>query len=258
MQTVHPGAHVEFFSGGRFEHDGRVFAVGSTQVVVARHRTLPLVIIAFRGTEPTKWADLVTDLKAWKTPLAKHGWPDGWGEVHAGFRTAYESVGEALRAKLAEYEGQGLAIWVTGHSLGGGLATLMGAEILRRIEEGARLELRGVYTFGAPRVGDRAFRERLAASATRHGAQLVRFRNGDDLVTAIPRLQEYVHAGLLAHLREDKLELRDGDADYAGMGSVADHDIAGWGPKKRAVSGYYRRLHALLATRPSRCPAGSP
>jgi hypothetical protein len=254
IQTVHPGSHVEFFSGGSFVHDGRVFEQGSTQVLFARHQALPLVIIAFRGTEPNKWSDIATDLKAWKTPLAKHGWPEGWGKVHAGFLAAFESIGPVLRAKLDEYEGQDLTIWVTGHSLGGGLATLMAAEILRRIEAGQRFTLGGAYTFGSPRVGDRVFRTHVTTTAARHTAQLVRFRNGDDLVTAIPRVQEYEHAGVLAHLREDKLEITERDAPYAGVGSVADHDIAGWGPKRRAVSGYYRRLRALTSSRPSHCP----
>jgi hypothetical protein len=239
LQTVHAGEHVEFFSGGEIKDHGRVFAEGSTQVTVAKHGTLPLALIVFRGTEPTKWSDVVTDLKAWKVPLA-----DGWGNVHAGFRAAFESVGAQLRAKLDEWKGQKVQIWVTGHSLGAGLATLMAAEILRRNEAGEQFELRGLYTFGSPRVGDKAFRTQLVSMAAKHGTQIVRFRNGNDIVTAIPRVVEFEHVGRVAHLSEDKLDLGDADPPYGGLGSLADHDIAGWVRPKKVVPGYYRRILA--------------
>lgn len=253
IQTPHPGETVEFFSGGKFELDGRAFSEGSTQVAFLRHSKLPLVIISFRGTEPTKWADVVTDLKAWKTPLA-----EGWGSVHSGFKSAFDSIGEVMRTKLAEYKDQNVEIWVTGHSLGGGLATLMAAEILRREEAGEGYKLRGVYTFGSPRVGNRAFRDKLVATAAKHGTQLVRFRNGDDVVTAVPRVAEFEHVGRVAHLREDKLDVGDADPPYNGLGSFADHDIAGFVRPKKAVSGYYRRVLAASKLKPSTCVASTP
>ena len=102
----------------------------------------------------------------------------GGAVVGLGFGFLAQRSKFCLRAATIEFWrgqfGEKLAIWVTGHSLGGALATLMAAEILRRIDAGAPLELRGVYTFGSPRVGDRAFRARLAATAAKHGTQLVR------------------------------------------------------------------------------------
>lgn len=252
IQTPHDGQHLEFFSGGKIADGGRVFTDGSTQVTFMRHKTLPLAIIAFRGTEPNRWNDIATDLKAWKTPLA-----DGWGEVHAGFKQAFDSIAPVMRAKLEEYKKDKVAIWVTGHSLGGGLATLMGAELLRRTDAGEDFDLRGVYTFGSPRVGNRAFRTKLMASAAKHEAQLVRFRNGDDIVTAVPRVGEFEHVGDLAHLSGEngvfKISLED--APYAGLGSLADHDIAGWALPKKAVSGYYRRVLAVSKLRAQTCDA---
>lgn len=253
IQTPHPGEYLEFFSGGKFELDGKAFSEGSTQVSFMRHETMPLVIIAFRGTEPTKFADVITDLKAWKTPLA-----DGWGSVHAGFKGGFDAIGNVMMTKLDEYKDQKVAIWVTGHSLGGGLATLMAAEILRRKEAGEGFDLRGVYTFGSPRVGNKAFREKLNATAAKHGAQLVRFRNGDDVVTAVPRVQEFEHVGRVAHLREDKLDIGDADPPYNGLGSFADHDIAGFIKPKKAVSGYYRRVLAASAKKPATCAEVTP
>ena len=253
IQTPHPGQHLEFFSGGKITDQGRVFADGSTQVTFMRHKTLPLAIIAFRGTEPNRWNDVATDLKAWKTPLA-----EGWGEVHAGFKQAFDSIAPVMHAKLEEYRKDKVAIWVTGHSLGGGLATLMGAELLRREDAGEDYDLRGVYTFGSPRVGNKAFRQRLMASAAKHETQLVRFRNGNDIVTSVPKGGEFEHVGELAHLTGDngvfKVSLED--LPYGGIGSLADHDIAGWAPRpKKAVSGYYRRVLAISKQHPQACAA---
>jgi hypothetical protein len=206
IQTPHPGETVEFFSGGKFELDGRAFSEGSTQVAFLRHSKLPLVIISFRGTEPTKWADVVTDLKAWKTPLA-----DGWGSVHSGFKSAFDSIGEVMRTKLAEYKDQNVEIWVTGHSLGGGLATLMAAEILRREEAGEGYKLRGVYTFGSPRVGNRAFRDKLVATAAKHGAQLSDFATAMTWSLRLRGMTEF-DTFVASHPRRDKLEVGEGSA----------------------------------------------
>lgn len=251
IQTPHPGQHLEFFSGGKIADQGRVFTDGSTQVTFMRHKTLPVAIIAFRGTEPNRWNDIATDLKVWKTPLAAD-----WGEVHTGFKQAFDSIAPVMRAKLDEYRKDKLAIWVTGHSLGGGLATLMGAEILRRVDAGEDFDLRGIYSFGSPRVGNHAFREKIMASAKAHGVQLVRFRNGNDIVTSIPKGNEFEHVGELAHLTGDdgvfKVTLED--LPYAGLGSLADHDIAGWAPRpKKAISGYYRRVLAIAQQHPQSC-----
>jgi len=247
VQTVHPGHHLQFFSGGEFVLEGKAFAEGSTQVFFARHKTLPVVIISFRGTEPNKWRDVAADGKAWKVKLAKKGWPDQWGSVHTGFYSAFDSIGTVLREKVGEYAGSGVGIWITGHSLGGGLATLMAADILRRRKIGEDLDLRGVYTFGSPRVGNNAFFDQFTAAAKDANTRVVRFRNGDDLVTAIPGLMlEYKHVGTLAHLGEDTLEFPEKDPDYAGVGSVGDHNITGWDADSKEVSGYYRRIKKLL------------
>ena len=99
--------------------DGKAFTEGSTQVVFARHQTLPLVIISFRGTEADKFGDLMVDGKAWKTALSSHGWPESWGSAHSGFHAAFASVGEVIFSKLDELRGSDRGIWLTGHSLGG-------------------------------------------------------------------------------------------------------------------------------------------
>ncbi len=255
IQTAHPGFRLQFFSGGKFVLEGKAFTEGSTQVVFARHDTLPIVIISFRGTEPDKLSDLIVDGKAWKTKLSKHGYSEEWGSMHSGFRAAFDSVGAVLRNKAAELEGQDVGIWITGHSLGAALATVMATELLDQIDNGKKYDLRGVYTYGSPRVGNVAFQEQFDAAAKRAGVIVARFRNGDDAVTHIPGLMlEYQHVGRLAHLTEDGLSFPDKDPKYGGLGKIGDHDIVGWDAEGKPKSGYYRRILDALANH----PAGDP
>lgn len=243
VHRAEQGAYLQFISG-RAAGEKRYFKDGSTQLVFARHKDLPVVVIAFRGTEPKQLADVAVDLTAWRTKLTRHGWPEGWGSVHAGFYDGFAEIEPILLDKLRELEGSGLQVWITGHSLGAALGTLTAARILRAQEEGARLELGGLYAFGSPRVGDREFTEALAARARRRAVPLVRVRNENDGVTAIPGVTfGYTHVGTLLHLQEGKLLLApEPEPGYASL-SVTDHHSAGW-IEGRPVSGYYRRLKA--------------
>jgi hypothetical protein len=242
VHTVEKGAYLQFFSGRK--GSGRWFTDASTQLVFARHKDLPVVIIAFRGTEPGQVADVVADLETWKTRLAGHGWPEAWGSVHAGFQAAFAEVEPLLLRKLDELSGTGVGIWVTGHSLGAALATLTMARILRAVDEGADLHPAGLYTYGSPRVGDREFAAALTSRAAARGVPLVRVRNDDDAVTAIPPAAlGYVHVGTLVHLSEDGLGVAPAlDPPYKSL-SLADHSATGV-RNGRPASGYYRRLEA--------------
>ncbi len=246
VKEVRPGAYLQFFSAGDIDDRGRAFRDASTQVLFARHRELPLVLLVFRGTETSQAADVMTDLKTWKTPLAERGWPASWGSAHAGFVEAFETVEPLLLEKLGEITERGDRVWVTGHSLGGGLATLMTARLLRARDEGASFDVAGLYTFGSPRVGNKAFAAAFRAAADKHGAHVVRVRNGDDVVTSVPGLMlEYEHVGTLAYLTEDEITVGPkGEPKYA-TSSVADHGISGFGPDGAETSGYFRRLAEL-------------
>jgi hypothetical protein len=243
VHRAEKGAYLQLISG-RDPREKRYFKDGSTQVVFARHKDLPVVIIAFRGTEPKQAADVAVDLTAWRTKLGKHGWPEGWGSVHAGFYDGFAEVEPILMDKLREIEGSRLKVWITGHSLGAALGTLTAARILRAQEEGAQLELGGLYAFGSPRVGDREFTEALAARAARRGVPLVRVRNENDAVTAIPGVTfGYTHVGMLLLVQEGKLLVAPEPEPGYALLSVTDHHSAGW-IQGRPVSGYYRRLKA--------------
>jgi triacylglycerol lipase len=110
----------------------------STQaaLLVAADAAAPHAVLVFRGTN---------NLRDWYTNLrvAPQSWPAG-GSVHAGFAAALQKVWPQVCDNLASLS---LPTFVTGHSLGGALATLAAT----------RVEFAAAYTFGAPRVGDAAF-----------------------------------------------------------------------------------------------------
>ena len=104
--------------------------------------------IAFRGTASIE--DWILDLDVRKAALA-------YGvKVHAGFLRAAEALLPLLLAELLPPALDKAAVkplYLTGHSLGGALASLA-ALFLHR--EG--LPVAAVYTFGSPRVGNREWR----------------------------------------------------------------------------------------------------
>ena len=99
-----------------------------------------------------------------------------------------EIVGRVVR--------EGHEIWITGHSLGGALAVLLAATL----GETGR-SVAGLYTFGAPRVGNGAFADRLNA----HMADAAHWRvaNSGDLVPHVPPEPMFSHAGNRALLLKD-------------------------------------------------------
>jgi len=107
-------------------------------------------------------------------------WPAG-GRVHRGFKTILLGIWETLAAVLKTV---GKPLFYTGHSLGGAMAAM--AASLR--------PPRGVYTFGAPRIGDAQF------AATLAGLAVFNVFNPRDIVTLLPpagRFNPYVHAGTM-------------------------------------------------------------
>ncbi|MFO0774233.1 MAG: lipase family protein [Nitrospiraceae bacterium] len=145
----------------------RLFEGASTVAHVAAGAGWTCVV--FRGTQvrlpaagntrDNLWADVLRDVRS-DLDVARVPWPQG-GLVHRGFYEALQQIwgdtsgGEGLCAYVARIaERQGLSrVWFTGHSLGGALAALAA----RAYHETGRMG--GAYTYGSPRVGDRAFAE---------------------------------------------------------------------------------------------------
>ena len=142
-----------------------------------------MAIVAFRGT--VSIGNALTDVE---TALIRHDiFP---GLVHLGFARAAEAVYPTVRALLTALD-RDLPIWVTGHSLGGAMATLVAH---RLAHEG--FPVRAVYTYGSPRPGDRNFRDA-------YRLPNYRFVNDNDLVPHLPLRWCYRHVGLLKLLTRD-------------------------------------------------------
>jgi len=128
-------------------------------------------------------------------------------------------------------------IWVTGHSLGGGLATLFASRVLSEMERGKHYKLRGLYTFGSPKVGDNTFKQKFEQLATAHGVTIARFRNENDIVTRVPKLF-YAHLDLLGFLTQQAGNVLFGvDVGESWVGNPGDHPM----------DKYYRKLTRALA-----------
>lgn len=160
------------------------FDVTDTQAFLARTRAPDgAMILAFRGT---------SSLKDWMTDVDINLVNGPGGRVHDGFLCALNSVWRRL-AKLIEATRERRKLWITGHSLGGALATLATAKF--------RLELaqpvNGLYTFGSPRVGNEEFARHFDADFY---YQYYRVVNNNDVVPRIPfRLVGYRHVGIFKY-----------------------------------------------------------
>jgi hypothetical protein len=178
-------------------------------------------IIAFRGTQPDSFRDIANDAAflpiRWRGP----------GLVHRGFLASLESVMPQIDAWLTEIASAGVAIrhlTITGHSLGGALASLLAA-----LKPEADL-----VTFGSPRVGNAAFAEAFAGRAMR------RYVDCTDAVTLVPPGPYFVHLDGLRYID------RTGQVHERALGTVA-------GTLDRALAG---ARYALLR-QPSKVPLRS-
>jgi len=134
------------------------------------------LLVAFRGT---------ADIRNWLTDLDVAFAYTEFGRVHKGFTDALDSVWWRVKQRLAPHIGK--RWWFTGHSSGGALALLAA----RRLADVG--EVCGVYTFGQPRVGDRAFAVGCDAALRQKHFRVVR---GADIVPHVPYLLgSYRHSG---------------------------------------------------------------
>lgn len=140
------------------------FSVDNIQVLVVEHDGA--LVISPRGTEKNG-ADILTDLRF--AP-----WYDGdIGWCHKGFLRATQAIWPRLRNILLENT---LPVWFTGHSLGGAIAILCAAKMIKML--GAMPA--GIVTFGAPRAGFNWIIPALAA------VPVTCYRRGVDTVPSWP------------------------------------------------------------------------
>lgn len=157
------------------------FDNADTQAFMAANREV--IILSFRGTESIQ--DWITDAKVKfvKGPF---------GRVHRGFSKALEYVWNNIAYTLHKFQDNKQSVWITGHSLGGALATLA---VPKCYERGVKIN--GLYTFGQPRVGNKTFAGKFDK---KYKHLSFRFVNNEDIVTRIPPgAFGYEHIGQVAY-----------------------------------------------------------
>lgn len=131
----------------------RYFNEGDTQAFLAKREKDKTAVLSFRGTEKNSWTDIKTDLNA------RFYKGEGGVKMHSGFVGAYNQVREQVEEAVNKLPPE-FSLYVTGHSLGGALATIAA----RALE---RDSLAACYTFGGPRVGDEEFADDIRAPVYR-------------------------------------------------------------------------------------------
>ncbi len=173
--------------------------------------------VAFRGTQVTanwSWADIKSNILQ-----GRRRWLGGDDqEVHGGYHDAVMVALPEIRKFVAERLRRESRVYLTGHSLGGALATLAASA----------LEATATYTFGAPRAGNKAFAAGLA------GKNVYRFVHGLDIAPSYPHpLLGYRHGGERWQLGSDgALNLGGGWRDlfhFPVATGVLDHRVANYG-----------------------------
>jgi triacylglycerol lipase len=195
-----------------------------TQAVFAMG--VKFAILAFRGTERDDPQDMISDadIVLWPEPDYRLNEKDPapvLGHlsfvthlfeppclVHGGFQKALNRVWQKIHSAVMEYRDQNpdAEICFTGHSLGGALAVLA---FSRFTDKNISL-----YTFGCPRVGDAAFRDRVLSNP---GRGIFRYVNFNDAVAHVP-LESLLYRQTpdACHRLDQEGDLGDDDGSFKG------------------------------------------
>lgn len=175
--------------------DATLLAADNTQVYVGESDSA--VVVAFRGSENPGTID---GLKDWLLTNASNFLvlPEGrigtdfaaagvGAKFHKGFMGALAEIWDALYAAVdAAQQRRERPLWVTGHSLGGALALLAAWRFQQQF-----LAVQGVYTFGAPMVGNAAAAE---AYQREFPGRIFRYVDALDLVPTLPTVSLIANA----------------------------------------------------------------
>ncbi len=181
----------------------------SSQAFVAKHDGGGLfgspgfVIIAFRGTdEKADWAD---NLGVWAVDFPSDRGAAPLGRAHGGFYRAFLDIWSnkgpddefTMQEVLARDDYKKKPFWITGHSLGGALASMCSFNFAYN-----DVPFYGTYTYGQPRTCKRDLQRHFNAEAKQ---RYFRFQNNNDVVSRVPqRLAGYTHVGTFLYIDNDQ------------------------------------------------------
>lgn len=184
------------------------------------------IIISVRGTEGLISHDMIQNSKFIRQPCPKA--LASAGSVHGGFLQAFEYLWPVVKGycdKHLKGSSEVKRIFVTGHSLGGAMATLLACAINLRFEDNPVT----LYTYASPRVGDIEF--------ARHWNHLVphlRHVYRNDIIPAVPPADlGYHHFGHLQQMSLVKCE----STIYPWIGDYGLHQMESTIERKRRYKG---------------------
>jgi len=195
----------------------------SSQAMLVEHEDY--LCMSFRGTnEIGDWLD---NINVFATQVL-------FGKFHRGFWNSVEDIWEPIHTRYSKLRlEKKRPLFITGHSLGGAMATVAVARFVHD-----DLPFSSVYTFGQPRVLERETARIFNAECK---SRYFRFHNNNDIVTRVPaRLMGYSHIGSYLYITQEKeivpeigfwnrfLDLFDGvisDAKEKGLDMINDHSI---------------------------------
>lgn len=155
---------------------------------IARHA----IIVAFRGS---------VDINNWlaNVDTVQVSYPRCTNcKIHQGFYNGFKAVQSIVNSQISLLLGKypGVAIYITGHSLGGALASVAATELLATF---GQVDL--VYTTGQPRVGNSYYAQHVT-----NNFQFFRLVHYADLVPHCPAsgiIMAFKHGGTEAWYTED-------------------------------------------------------
>jgi hypothetical protein len=178
-----------------------------------------VAIICFRGTEfyspqdmlkkPSRLIQMAEavylDILVSSMPKIKQD-PYFDEAVHAGFYRGLCSVWEQVNDFINSVGDK--PIWLTGHSLGAAMSTLLAYQKDERIQ--------GLYTYGSPCVGSAEFTKKFSQLSI--AKNNFRYKHGNDLVTeALDNRLKYQHVGDAKHL-----STADNNSHNSWLGKMSD------------------------------------
>ncbi|XP_042475021.1 lipase-like isoform X2 [Macadamia integrifolia] len=155
------------------------------QAFVGVAQDLNAIVIAFRGTQEHSIQNWIEDL-FWKQLDLDYPGIAG-AMVHHGFYSAYHNTtmrpGVLDAVKKAKQLYGDIDIMVTGHSMGGAMASFCALDLA--VNHGARIVQ--LMTFGQPRVGNSVF----VSYFSDHVPNTIRITNDHDIVPHLPPYYSY-------------------------------------------------------------------
>ena len=202
------------------------------------------ILVAFRGSQELR--DWLTDANIIRVNMDLHNVPDNERpKVHWGILRQFRSVEDKITDyidKTIEEDKNIKNIIYTGHSLGGGLATIALMNFSHKYTNLKHL----CVTFGAPRVGNKDFRIRFEKNC----AFSKRYVNYFDPVPSLPFSLRYSHSCPSDHINVNIIEHME-----TGIGRffwILWYKFAHWFGAQynpvndHSIGDYYKKLSSIL------------